>query len=541
MIQARQLRAPRQPGGVLAEPTPGDVGTLVSRNRDQLASASGDFLGISFAELRDDARRALLVEAKAYLRGAGEPIPVLPVTPSLFLAGHQPELFHPGVWVKNFALNGLARAHGAIPVNLVVDNDTMKSASLKVPGWKDGDRGNPQSVHRFTVPFDRWTNEVPYEARAVLDEGEFASFPARAAEAMRGWGFSPLLEAFWAEVMKQRARTPRVGERFAAARRTFERRWGCHNLEVPLHAVCGTPAFARFALHLLQELPRFHAVYNTCLKEYRQTYGIRSRAHPVPDLVRDGDWYEAPLWGWSNVDPRRGRLMARTTAQGIELRVGNDLWPTLSLDPRQAVPQWQSMDGLGYRLRSRALTTTLFARLFLSDLFIHGIGGAKYDELTDEIARRFYGFEPPGYMVLSATLLLPLATYPSHPDDCRCLARQLRDVQWNPQRHLPANGAVPPTARELSREKAAWVAREPGSGPERRERYRQLLALTQGLRPFVHDDEISLQRQQQRCTQEVEANAILQRRDYAFCLFSEGMLRRSFEPWLNVAGSQGES
>ena len=43
---------------------------------------------------------------------------------SLLLAGHQPELFHPGVWVKNFALNGLARRHGATPLNLVVDNDT---------------------------------------------------------------------------------------------------------------------------------------------------------------------------------------------------------------------------------------------------------------------------------------------------------------------------------------------------------------------------------------------------------------------------------
>src|SRR5258708_32291860 len=109
--------------------------------------------------------------------------------------------------------------------------------------------------------------------------------------------------------------------------------------------------------------------------------------------------------------------MARTTSQGIELRVGGDGWPTLSADPGQAVQQWQSMDGSGYKLRSRALTTTLFARLCLSDLFIHGIGGAKYDELTDEIVRRFYGFEPPWYMVLSATLLLPLAAYPADPDD----------------------------------------------------------------------------------------------------------------------------
>ncbi len=33
----------------------------------------------------------------------------------------------------------------------------------------------------------------------------------------------------------------------------------------------------------------------------------------------------------------------------------------------------------------RALTTTLFLRTFIADLFIHGIGGGQYDRLTDRI------------------------------------------------------------------------------------------------------------------------------------------------------------
>ena len=38
-------------------------------------------------------------------------------------------------------------------------------------------------------------------------------------------------------------------------------------------------------------------------------------------------------------------------------------------------------------LRPRALTLTLFARLCVADFFIHGIGGGKYDEVTDRIIR----------------------------------------------------------------------------------------------------------------------------------------------------------
>ena len=34
----------------------------------------------------------------------------------LFLAGHQPQMFHPGVWYKNFALGKLAAEHGQRPL-----------------------------------------------------------------------------------------------------------------------------------------------------------------------------------------------------------------------------------------------------------------------------------------------------------------------------------------------------------------------------------------------------------------------------------------
>ena len=48
----------------------------------------------------------------------------------------------------------------------------------------------------------------------------------------------------------------------------------------------------------------------------------------------------------------------------------------------------------------------MYARLVLSDLFLHGIGGAKYDQLTDLIIARFFGLQPPGFVTLSATVLL---------------------------------------------------------------------------------------------------------------------------------------
>jgi hypothetical protein len=436
------------------------------------------------------------------------------------MAGHQPELFHPGVWIKNFALAGLARRHGVTPVNLVIDYDTIKSTAVRVPVLNTD--GEPWP-HRSLVPFDHWGGEVPYEEGAVHDEKLFAGFPALVDEALQGGGFVPLVGELWLEARRQAARPPLVGERFARVRRALERRWGCHNLEVPVSRLCGTEPFAWFASHLLTDLPRFHGIYNASVHEYRRRYGLRSHNHPVPDLTVEGDWLEVPFWAWRAGQGRRGRLLARLMAGRVELRAGGEQWPPL---PREGlVEAWRELEGQGYKVRPRALTNTLFARLFLTDLFMHGIGGGKYDELTDNLIRRFYGVEPPAYLVLSGTLLLPLPVYPVTEDHCRALARGLRDLEWNPQRHLSDGEQANPAVRDLVEQRQAWVARRPEEWSQRRERFQRLRALNHLLRPCVAEQADVLEKELALCDRQLQANAVLQRRDYAFCLHPEATLR----------------
>ena len=79
----------------------------------------------------------------------------------IFLAGHQPELFHPGVWLKNFALGTLARQHGATAINLLIDSDTVKDTGPA------GTRAARPSIPRVEViPFDRPEPRVPLRGAA---------------------------------------------------------------------------------------------------------------------------------------------------------------------------------------------------------------------------------------------------------------------------------------------------------------------------------------------------------------------------------------
>jgi hypothetical protein len=392
----------------------------------------------------------------------------------------------------------------------------------------------PESIHAAPLPFDHWEGEIPYEERTVHDEKMFADFADRAAAILRPWQFSPMLPQFWSEVRLQAERTKLLGERFAATRRTFERRWGCHNLELPVSLLCRTEPFARFGCHLLKHLPRFHAIYNESVWAYRKENGIRSRNHPVPELTAEGDWLEAPFWAWRSGSYRRGRLLVRAAAGRIEMRVGDDLWPALpqTADSQNMVTAWLDLERRGLKVRCRALTNTLYARAVLADLFIHGIGGAKYDELTDVIMRRFFEFEPPGYWTLSATLRLPLRTYPVRSDTWRGLVRALRDVYYNPQRHLPEAVAGDAMVARLLAEKQKWIDGHPAEKKERRERFQALRKLTEQLRGYLAEREQGLGQELSIFDRQLQANTVLERRDYAFCLFPEDRLRTFCEQFL---------
>ena len=497
------LRAPREDGAILAIPPLGRAGAVLARNRARLALLPEDWHEISS-------------EARALF---GSPDPAAP----LLLAGHQPELFHPGVWLKNFALAGLARAHRGVAINLVVDNDAVKSLSLAVPV-----PGDPVP-RRIELAFAHADPETPWEECRIDDAKAFEAFGAQVAERLRPWGYEPLIASFWPRVCGHMA-DGRPGYAFAAARRDLEREWGCHNVEVPMSRVCDSRAFHSFVGLLLRDPPRLLHDYNEAVRAYRRRHGLRSKNHPVPDLVVEGDWCELPLWAWrSDRRPvRRGRLFARRRGDRVELRCGAEVFveqaSRLLSSVGEADPHRTQAGRLSYdapfKIRSRALTTTLFARLCLGDVFVHGIGGGKYDELTDDIIRRIWGIEPPEFIVLTGTCLLPLPAPQMSDEDVGGAARRLRDLDWNPQRYV-ADGETD----GLLAERRSLVGESPPTHARRRERFRRLQEINARLRPHVARQRQEAERDLRQARESLAVRGMLRRRDYSFCLYPEDRLR----------------
>ena len=106
---SRSLRAPQGDGQKLIDPPWEALPQVVTANRAQLASVDYDVQGRSLAELSASARRELVEKATAYTAQYRDVPARLQNAESLadvpfILAGHQPQLFHPGVWYKNFVL-----------------------------------------------------------------------------------------------------------------------------------------------------------------------------------------------------------------------------------------------------------------------------------------------------------------------------------------------------------------------------------------------------------------------------------------------------
>ena len=207
LMKPHRLRAPAADGALLAAPSLSEAGTLLAANARHLGVWDHDFQGRRFSRLRPSVRTQALERARVHHLHAGLDLPEHPAPiERLVSTGHQPELFHPGVWVKNFAVGRLAREQRSVGLNLIVDNDIPKSASIRVP-YRDGDE-----LRARLVEFDDWAGEVPFEDWRVRDESTFDSFPNRVYNVLKGAVADPLLRDLWPRALARRSHSPRIGQ-----------------------------------------------------------------------------------------------------------------------------------------------------------------------------------------------------------------------------------------------------------------------------------------------------------------------------------------
>jgi hypothetical protein len=149
-------------------------------------------------------------------------------------------------------------------------------------------------------------------------------------------------------------------------------------------------------------------------------------------------------------------------------------------------------------------------------MFLHGIGGAKYDQVTDQIVRLFFGFEPPEFATISATLRLPIAHDETDFSDVGQWQRRLRELQYHPEQFVRSNGDG--LANDLIALKRRWVD-VPKTPENAQERHRGIVGANEALQPFVAPLREQIERERDELQVRRRSEAILRSREYSFCLY----------------------
>ncbi len=544
----RIQKPPAASGGRLIDPpiTPSadapatSIETLVDNNRLLRAAFSTRIGDMKLWELIAATRREVLTVAAEYsgsYRDVHRPKNMAEwIAQPIVMGGHQPELFHPGVWLKNFVLDAYARQLGGTAINLVIDTDRCARTSVDVPV------GTPEQAHYEEVFFDLPAPEMAWEERGILDPECFAAFGRRASELLRPLEPDAVLRRWWPLAVERASESHRLGLAIAQARHMLEERYGLETLELPMSEMVRLPTVMVFIGWLLAHTRLLHDAYNSGLAAYRAAHRERSLSRPMPDLASrvdnpaEGDWLEIPWWIWSREDPRRRRAFANmSTPGGMTISDMETLRVELPISAETSPSKWvdalSRMEEHGIRLRPRAIITTLLARLLVADVFVHGIGGAAYDQLTDEIVRRLTGCDPPRFAIVSGTLRLPIA---AHYEGRESLApeaelaevhRLLRDLEFHPERHLEPLDARPEAVRELVSDKWRWIDTHPTVTLAKR-RCREIRAANARLAMYTQPLRDELLTRVGPLAQAIRAQKVLASRAHPWCFFPEKTLKK---------------
>ncbi len=504
-LSYRRIRAPKNHGEVLHLP---HLAQWQPTWQNNLATdfQNANFESADLVKLRRLGRTEIQNEALNFTRQYRDVD--LAHRQNILMAGHQPSLFHPGVWYKNFILSHLAANLNCVPINLVVDNDICQSNYVNAPGSESTTQ---------QIPFDANAAIVPYEERKVLDMDLFNGFANHAAQAISPFTKTPVVSRLWPHVLENSG-NQNLGQAISKGRHRLESELGLQSLEIPISHVAKFKSFAACVFEIVSRISEFHEIYNRNLRVYRTTNKIKSTSHPVPELSQQDGWWETPFWIWTAQSPKRESLFVRSNGNQ---QVFSDLRHyEKTLRANCSLDQFHETILDGQKIRPKALMTTMLCRLLYSDMFIHGIGGSKYDQLTDAIAADFFAVELPAYLTITGTFTIQQNVAPISNAQIGSQKHRIRDLEFHPERFVDHSNDQ---SNEWVQEKKQWIEKELPPG-QRKPRHDAIKEINQKLQEQVGDSKTAETNKLNELVAQQPMAKLLNSREYSFCLFDQNLL-----------------
>lgn len=394
-----------------------EIANILEQNQAKLRSFR--------SELRSAIRREAIQAALLYCQEIlGESLSP-PSEEALILAtGHQPTLPHFGVLRKYEVLGSAGKELNIVPINIIIDTDTGELGEVVFP-LQQGEEKQISKRDILNQGEERpFCFSIDATGAAVLPNLKLIEREVKAAGVELD--LTSLFRWVEGELDTPKASVPF----FTEFRRRYFSKERC--LELPLSTISTLPAVQSFFSELLVDGERlFHSINDT-LDEYRRSRKIKNKANPFPNL-QTGEWgRELPFWWFDRSERSREQIYfkrlsehcfrIRTESGSLDLEYGSDTLQAVLIDLNQR----------GFIAPKAVLVTTLL-RCFLSDGFIHGTGGARYDNYTDEFIKKYWGITPPEFVTETETRYL----FPSQAHkllEYQGIQEKMREMIFHPEK-----------------------------------------------------------------------------------------------------------
>ena len=544
-MERRFFKAPQKNKQIFLSPSGDKISSLLEENKKIFSQYSFKILNQPFKEVRENSRKGIVKEAlrfsKKFDPDIGEKIN--PAYQCIIQSGHQPVFFHPGIWIKNIFLNELLKSplpDKSLGLNIILDNDICKDLNLSLPVLSSNGNLKLEKVNFLSsaltpnLPFE----EYPYPSLELISKfnrdiiHRLKSLESENKDILNNFkNFARCLENS-SRFCNQNYTRGNLGEFLGLARRLYEKGLEPAYLEIPFSQICDSDEFLSFFLEITKNIESFSKIYNNKLDEYRKLFKIRNRAHPSPNLMIKENLIEIPFWIWREGDQRKKIFILREEEKNY---LYNDSYGKIFLIEKDGVKSLFSLKTLlkerKLKIRPKALLLTLYNRLFISDLFIHGLGGAKYDLVTDEIIREFFKVEPPHFLVASCTLHLNFKSSPGASDfKISALKKKIRDLEFNPERYvdeLPLTKKEKNQIGELAEKKTELIKKIKGaSSPiKKREISEEIKAINNFIVEKIIPLKYELNKKIEKEEEKMKQSKVYTFREFPYCFFAAKTLR----------------
>jgi len=403
----------------------------------------------------------------------------LPIDAPIIMTGHQVFLWHAGILAKFLAADRAASALDAKPAWLVVDQDEHEYATIRAPIKEPAGAITPAELHLLPQdaipPLAIPSGLCPSFEPSPLPDAAFACDSVRAG-----------LQRAW-RTLTAHADEPDASRQLAAALRDLMRPLIDPARTIFATALSDTDLFGELVSRMRDDPRRAAESYNAAVRAVPAS-GVAELSTPNNEAR-----VELPLWRLRKGEPRK-----RVFAESLREADLSELAP-------------------------RALVLTGLMRLAGCDLFIHGLGGAAYDAVTERWLDDWLGVSLAPAAVVSATLRLPLAPEGADESSVNQAVWRAHAAKHNPDLLNDSD----PALEDLAKEKRRLVERIDQQREARRDASADFHALHDLLARYRRDYSTELERLERSVHQAkrtASAAELAQNRTWPFVCHSEEAL-----------------